>query len=160
MRLVSDSGPILSFARAHRLDVLNAVAIELLVPEAVYDDIVTVGRGKPGAAEIAQADWITRTPLEDLSSADRFSSRLHAGERQAIALAGELQLMLLVDEREARKAARSAGIPFLGSLRLLHEAKRRGVILEIRPVVQELLDAGMYVGDSVLRDFFRGVGEP
>jgi predicted nucleic acid-binding protein len=160
MRLVSDSGPILSFARAHRLDVLHAVVEGLYVPEAVYDDIVIAGRGKPGAAEVAQSDWIKRTPLNDLSSADRFSSRLHAGERQAISLAKELRLTLLVDEREARRTARSLGIPFLGSLRILHEAKRAGVIAEIRPLVQELLDSGIYLGDSMLRNFFREVGEP
>src|SRR5688572_12682228 len=116
MLLVSDSGPILSFARAHRLDVLNAVVKELFVPEAVYD-IVIAGGGKTGAADVAQADWIKRTSLNDLSSADRFSSRLHAGECQAIALAMELKLMLLIDEREARKTARSLGIPILGCLR-------------------------------------------
>jgi predicted nucleic acid-binding protein len=121
---------------------------------------VIAGRGKPGAAEVAQSDWIKRTPLNDLSSADRFSSRLHAGERQAISLAKELRLTLLVDEREARRTARSLGIPFLGSLRILHEAKRAGVIAEIRPLVQELLDSGIYLGDSMLRNFFREVGEP
>ena len=70
MRLVSDSGPILSFARAHRLDVLNAVVEELFIPEAVHDDIVVAGRGRPGADDVAHAVWIKRAPLADLSAAD------------------------------------------------------------------------------------------
>ena len=160
MRLVSGSGPILSFARAHRLDVLNAVVEELFIPDAVYDDIVVAGRGKPGAADVANAAWITRTPLTDLSAADHFSSRLHIGERQAIALAMQLRLPILVDEKEARKVARSLEIPFLGTLRILSEAKRGGIIAEIRPLVQELARAGIYLSDVLLRDFFREIGEP
>ena len=148
MRLVSNSGPILSFARANRLDVLNAVVEELFIPEAVYN-----------ARQIADAVWIRRTRVTDTSSADRLSSRLHAGERQAIVLARELKLPLLVDEREARKVAGLLGVPFLGSLRVLQEAKRLAVITEIKPVLHELTNAGMYISDAVLRNFFREVGE-
>ena len=159
MRLVSNSGPILSFARANRLDALNAVVVELFIPEAVYDDIVIAGQGKAGAREVADAGRIRRTHLIDTSSADRLSLRLHAGERQAIALARELKLPLLVDEREARKVASALGLTFLGSLRILREAKRLGVITEIKPLVHELTSAGMYISDVILHNFLREVGE-
>ena len=141
------------------MDVLNAVVEELLIPEAVYDDIVIAGQGKAGAREVANAVWIRRARVTDVSSAGRLSSRLHAGERQAIVLARELKLPLLVDEREARKVAGLLGIPFLGSLRILHEAKHIGVITEIKPLVRELTSAGMYISDAVLPNFFHEVGE-
>ena len=155
MRLVSNSGPILSFARANRFDVLNAVVQELFIPEAVYDDIVVAGHDKVGAREAADAVWIRRTRVTDTSSADRSSSRLHAGERQAIVSASESKLPLLVDEREARKVAGRLGIPFLGSLRVLQEAKRRAIITGFKPGLHELTSAGMYISDAV----FREVGE-
>jgi predicted nucleic acid-binding protein len=120
------------------LDVLKAVVEELFIPEAV---------------------WIRRIHSTDTASADSLPSRLHAGERQAIALAKELKLPLLVDEREARKIAHVLGIPFLGSLRVLREAKRRGAITETKPLVHELTAAGMYISDAVLRDFFAQLGE-
>ena len=91
MRLVSNSGPVLSFARANRLDVLNTVVEELFIPEAVYDDIVIAGQGQAGAREVADAVWIKRTPVADTSSADRLSSRLHAGERQAIGFGNRIK---------------------------------------------------------------------
>lgn len=34
MKIVSNSGPILSFARAHHLDLLREVAGTLIIPEA------------------------------------------------------------------------------------------------------------------------------
>lgn len=50
-------------------------------------------------------------------------------------------------------------IPFLGSLRILREAKRLGVVTEIKPLVHELTIAGMYVADAILQTFFREIGE-
>ena len=46
MALVSNSGPILSFARARRFDLLREVVATLTIPEAVYADIVAPWRGE------------------------------------------------------------------------------------------------------------------
>lgn len=40
MRMVADSGPILAFARASRLELLRQVVGDLRIPDAVYEDIV------------------------------------------------------------------------------------------------------------------------
>jgi predicted nucleic acid-binding protein len=38
--IVADAGPIIAFARIGRLDLLQHVAKELLIPEAVYEELV------------------------------------------------------------------------------------------------------------------------
>lgn len=48
METVSDSGPIVSFARADRLDLLRRTAGTLIVPNAVYEEIVVRGEGRAG----------------------------------------------------------------------------------------------------------------
>ena len=48
--IVADAAPIIAFARLGRLALLQHIVEELVVPEAVYDDLVVKGRGKPGAA--------------------------------------------------------------------------------------------------------------
>ncbi|MDA2935102.1 hypothetical protein MYX82_12285 [Acidobacteria bacterium AH-259-D05] len=94
MPIVSDSGPILSFARANLLDCLRDVAGELIVPYAVHEEIL--GDLKmPGSKTIAESVWITRQSVRD----PRLVARLHRGEREAIALAKELGAALLVDDR-------------------------------------------------------------
>jgi hypothetical protein len=50
--MVADAGPILAFARANRLDLLRTVVEELVIPDAVYDDIVVRGAGKPGSRAV------------------------------------------------------------------------------------------------------------
>jgi len=52
MSLATDAGPIISFTRAQRLELLRDVVGTLLIPEVVYDDIVVRGAGKPGAQEV------------------------------------------------------------------------------------------------------------
>jgi uncharacterized protein len=116
MSLVSDAGPILSFARAHRLDLLRQVVGQLIIPDAVYADIVVRGAGKPGSSAVQTASWIGRESVTDRAFVGQLPSRLHFGEREAIALANERGNVLLVDEREARREARRYEIALLGSL--------------------------------------------
>src|SRR5215831_11946821 len=105
MAIVSNSGPILSFARARRFDLLREVVGTLTIPEAVYDDIVVRGAGKLGAADVHNAAWITRSRVRDRAFVDQLPQKLHLGEREALALTKELGGTLLIDEREARRAA-------------------------------------------------------
>ena len=87
--IVSDAGPIIIFARIGRLSLLQEITTSLLIPNAVYDEIVTNKGGMPGAAEVAQAIWDPRKhPLQKARPAP-LSSALQKGELEAIALAKE-----------------------------------------------------------------------
>jgi predicted nucleic acid-binding protein len=81
MSLVADAGPILSFARAQRLELLRDVVSMLLIPEAVYDDMVIRGAGKPGAQEVQTSTWLRRKRIQDRSLIEQLPSKLHLGER-------------------------------------------------------------------------------
>jgi predicted nucleic acid-binding protein len=159
MAIVSNSGPILSFARAHRFDLLHDVIGALTIPDAVYEDIVIQGAGKPGAEEVQSAAWITRAPVSDRAFVDQLPQKLHLGEREALALARELGATLLIDEREARRAAHQQGIAHFGSLRVLEEAKQRGRIPAVKPALDELIAAGMFISENLYRAFLRTMGE-
>lgn len=159
MAIVSNSGPILSFARAHRFDLLRDVVGTLTIPDAVYEEIVIYGAGKPGAEEVHNAAWITRAPVSDRTFVDQLPQKLHLGEREALALTKELDATLLIDEREARRAAQQHGIAHFGSLRVLEEAKQQGLIPAVKPVLDELIAAGMFISENLYRAFLRIVGE-
>jgi predicted nucleic acid-binding protein len=159
MKVVSDSGPILSFARAGRLDLLRQVMSEISVPQAVFDEIVVAGRGKPGAIEVETAGWVKLEPLQNLDALDQISRKLNRGEAQAIALSRGLNAALLIDEYAGRKEAERLGIEHFGTLRVLKEAKDRGVIKEIKPVLDELIASGTYISDSLYEEFLHFCGE-
>ncbi|MGE5301889.1 MAG: hypothetical protein ACM3TN_01090 [Alphaproteobacteria bacterium] len=89
MKVVSDSGPLLSFARAGRLDILHQVFGEIVIPDAVFEEITIHGKGKPGATEIEAGSWISCCSVRDKTIPSRLSRNLNAGEAEAIALAME-----------------------------------------------------------------------
>ena len=159
MIIVSNSGPLLSFARAGHFELLHDVVGALTIPDAVYEDIVVSGAGKLGAHEVSQATWITRTQVNDRTFVDQLPQKLHLGEREALTLAKEHGGILLIDEREARKAAQQHGIAHFGSLRVLEEAKARGLIPAVKPILDALIATGTYISDSLYHALLRNVSE-
>ena len=153
MAFVADTGPILSFARANRFDLLRDVVKTLIIPDAVYDEIVGDDLDRPGVTEIQRAKWIQRHSVQNRLTVAHFPKKLHAGEREAIALAEELSATLLVDDYEARRIAHNRGLTCIGSLRILQEAKTRGLIPVVKPVLDELKTAGLYVSNTLYQDF-------
>jgi len=131
----------------------------MVVPEAVYEDIVVRGAGKPGAQAVREASWIVRQRVRSRTLVDQLPAKLHLGEREAIALAQELGAALLVDEREARKVANRLGIPYFGSLRVLKETKVKGIANPVKPILDELVASGPYIRPSLYRAFLLEVGE-
>jgi len=157
--IVSDAGPIIIFARIGRLSLLRDVAGFLLIPDAVYDEIVFKKGGMPGADQVAQALWIQRAPVIDRSIIGALPGVLHEGEREAIALAKERTAQLLIDEIRARRAARELGIEVIGTLRILYEAKQLGHINLVRPVIVQMQSCGYRIDRALIRRFLERIGE-
>jgi predicted nucleic acid-binding protein len=47
----------------------------------------------------------------------------------------------------------------MGSLRVLREAKTRGIIPHVRPILGELIAAGMYISEPLYEAFLRQLDE-
>ena len=102
MPIVSNAGPILSFARAGKLGLLQSVVTELFLPDAVGEEI--------GDALLKRAPWLKLRTVRNHTLVATLPQKLHLGEREAIVLAEELNAVLLIDEREARGEARKRGL--------------------------------------------------
>lgn len=87
MILVLDTSSLIVLARIGSLELLRRLADRIVIPDAVYEESVRQGQGKPGSAEIAHADWIGRQPALDQSSVTRLRRTLGQGEAEAIVLA-------------------------------------------------------------------------
>lgn len=158
-QVVADSGPLIVFARVGRLDLLHQVVGELIIPEAVYQEVAIRGEGRPGAAEVAQGAWIQRRRVSNRALLDALPPYLQEGQREAIILAQELGLALLIDERQGRREALGRGIRVLGSLRVLAEAKREGLITWVRPLLETMRSSGYRIAERAVIAFLEEVGE-
>lgn len=157
--VVADAGPLIAFVRVGKLDLLRDVFGEIVIPPAVSEELRRGGRRRSGTDEIAKSDWIRRQPLQATTNLAGLSPSLHAGEREAIALARQLDQPLLIDEHRGRRAAQALGVSVIGSLGTLAEAKERGLIDRVRPILSELISSGYWMEPDLVREFLSGVGE-
>lgn len=67
---------------------------------------------------------------------------------------------MLIDERKARKIARKIyGMRVIGSARILVEAKRRGLIPNVREALLGMRDGGYWIHDDILNIALKQAGE-
>mgnify|MGYP000633815192 CR=1 FL=1 len=132
-RVVVNASPLIHLSKAHALRLLIAIFDEVLIPPAVYEEVVSRGleRGYEDAARVKRAVDQGEIVVRDAPSwrvkevLDSFP-KLDLGEVLALAL--ELGVAVIVDEREARLAARSLGLEYHGTIFILVTAVRRGII--------------------------------
>lgn len=94
---------------------------------------------------------------------DRVEELLHElqrGEAEAIALAEELGADLLIDEKAGRKVAIRLGLRVTGVVGLLVEAKHKGHIPAVLPMLERLRDdLGFYLSPKLFEDVRRDAQE-
>jgi predicted nucleic acid-binding protein len=113
--IVSNASPLISLARLRSLDLLRQFYGKLLIPEAVWQEIVVEGAGQPGAEEVKGAEWISVQAVANHSLVVALRQELDAGEAEAIVLALEQKAeILLMDERLGRDTARYLGCAIQG----------------------------------------------
>lgn len=161
MIVVADAGPIIHLSRIGQIDLLPALYERLLVPVAVYEEVVQAGRGFAGSEELEGAAWAD--VVEHIPDAEMFSrlrSRVDPGEAAAICLAYDRRAdLILSDDREARELAREHGFQVQGSLGILVEAKKRGHISHLSPLLRELKAKRTWLSEKLIQEVLRQVGE-
>jgi len=157
--IVADTGPLIAFLQIGRLDLLQQVMGTVIIPEAVYEELVVQSQHKARAEVVKRNPWIQRRAVTGREALALLPSQLHPGEREAIILAQQLDAQLLIDERRGRKIAREQGLAVFGSLRVLAEAKRLGLILAAKPLVDSLRAAGYWIDEKLVSLFLLEVGE-
>ena len=70
MIVVSNATPLIAFSKLDRLSLLRDLFTSLIIPQAVYEEVVEQAPERPGAAEIRQAEWIQVERLIDEATID------------------------------------------------------------------------------------------
>lgn len=154
MIVVSNAGPLIALAKIGRFDLLQRIFGRLLVPQAVYDEVVIAGSGRPGSDETQQAlgDWIAMATVRNTAVARSLVTKLGQGESEAIALAVELSAgMVLLDDGKARTVAEFMGLHVSGTVGVLVQAHRVSLLADLRQALDELCANGFRMSDEVYR---------
>lgn len=148
MIVVADASPLVALALCGCLEVLDRLFGEVRVSRAVYEE-VTVG-GKPGADGLAAylQGKILGLNLDDYVIG---GDSLDRGELSSIALYKHLRAdYLLIDEKAGRRIAKLNQVRIIGSLGVLIEARRKGIIPLLRPHIETLRQSKAHFSDELL----------
>ena len=160
MIVVSNSSPLIALGRIQRLDLLPALFPAVVVPTAVYQEVVVQGASQPGASTLANAAWLSVQSVQYTNSVRYLLATLEQGEAEAIVLAQELQAnWLLLDEIKARTAARQLGLRVIGVAGILVLAKQQGLIPTVRPLLDSLLTHHFRISIRVIHAALVAAGE-
>lgn len=66
MIVVSDTSPITNLAAIGQLDLLRQLYKTIIIPQAVYDEMVAVNKIVPGAVEVQSLSWIQTKTVADV----------------------------------------------------------------------------------------------
>lgn len=157
--LVADASPIISFARANQLELLREVCPDIYLSPKVFQEVALDEPDRPGATVIREGGWGVLYQAVDQATVSRLPNSIHAGEREAIALALQLKLPFLADEKRVIRAARALGLEVVTSIRVLVTAKQRGLIPSIRPVLDTMRATSFRISDWLYAEVLRTAGE-
>jgi len=136
--VVTDTSVILNLCLLGLEGILAEFFGEVQAPPAVKDEFVRLANIDPRFASLAFPSFIiVRSPgaIHPLL----LTPRLHRGERDALSLAAETRAShVLMDERAGRAAALKLGLPCIGLLGILIEARRRNLISSLAPLLDRL----------------------
>jgi hypothetical protein len=120
-------------------------------PETDFREVTVAGLGRPGAAALSDAAWAARVRTAPESD-PLLVAELDPGEAEVISLARiNIPCMAIIDEKRGRRIAHQVyGLPVKGTAGLLVEAKRRGLLNDLRSTLLELKRAGYYLSDAVI----------
>ena len=156
MIIVSDTTPIISLLKIKRLDLLEKSFGEVLIPNAVYEELIADERFMEEAKTIREASYVKNVSVSNPEAVRilRMATGLDRGESEAIVLTDELKAdILLMDEAKGRKISGQMGIRIIGTIGLLISAYEDRLITaeEARKCIDELQRSGRHIGERHYR---------
>lgn len=162
--VVSDASVLICLGALGQLHLLRTFYQEILVPEAVWQEVTVAAASRPGAQETIHASrqgWLTVKTPSNRALVTSLQTTLDTGEAEAIALASQLGAgLLLMDESDGRSVARSLGVLVTGTLGVLLRAKQTGVVPELKPLLDTLIAQHSFrLSRSLYEQALQQVGE-
>lgn len=152
MIVVSDTTPVISLLKINRLDLLEKSFGEVLIPNAVYEELTANQRFMEEAKTVKTAHYIKPVPVSNLEAVRilKMATGLDQGESEAIVLTDEQKAdILLMDEAKGRAISGKMGITIMGTIGLLISAYEDNLITseEARRCIDDLQKSGRHIGE-------------
>jgi len=159
LNAITNTSPLLYLYRASAIEWMPRLFGEVWTPQAVIEELKEGQRRGYDVPVVANYDWLKIKAPESVPF-EWLALDLGMGEIETMALALEnTKHIVILDDALARRIAQAAGITVWGTLKILLEAKTQGITGSIRPVIERLRGAGMWISDDVYQRILALAGE-
>ncbi|NIM18088.1 MAG: DUF3368 domain-containing protein [Candidatus Aminicenantes bacterium] len=155
MKVVSNSTPLIALSKIDKLNIIKEFFDSIIIPDAVFIEVATDKKEREGKEEVLKAKWVQTQKVSNNLAVDILLVNLDVGEAEAITLAKEIKAdLLLIDDKDGRKAAKSLGIPVTGTVGLLLRYYR-GKKDDFKLALDELIAKGFRLSKEEYKKFLK-----
>ena len=135
MNVVSNSSPLIALAKIGKLDIIK---YNVVIPKAVFDEITRPN--KEYTKEFYKWGRDKTLEVKNKKAVEYLALIIDRGEAEAIVLSEELNAdAVLIDDLKARRIAQLRGLHTIGTIGILLDAKEKGIIGELKPLLDMLI---------------------
>lgn len=160
--IVVDAAPIIYLSRINRLDLLRKLYTRVLLPQGVWDEVVTEARGRPGASEVengAREGWIRTEKIVVARSLE--AEGAVGADLEVVALAKKMKIAMLTNDRSLAIIARTHGVEVKWLTQAIIEGVRKKIITtsEARMLLRDMVRTGLRIRSEVLAEVIHQIEE-
>lgn len=147
--VIADTGAIISLIHIKSLFLIEKIFDDFYIAKAVWIELNNYDN--PDFDNLILTDL--KPKVKEITSRNHLSVIMDYGESESAVLYEELQAdYLLIDDNKARLIAESLEINCIGTLGVLVKAKQSGLLKELKPLFEKLLQSGRYFSKELLND--------
>ncbi|MDA0242017.1 MAG: DUF3368 domain-containing protein [Chloroflexi bacterium] len=157
-KIVLNASPLILLCNGELDFVLPELFNEIVVPEAVWHEIMNGSHLDRATQKLPQLPWLQRqrvTPLVEVMHWD-----LGVGETDVLSFAARNRnYTAVLDDMLAKKCAKSLGLPTIGTGTILILAKEQGLIESVGQSLYTLQKVGLWIFEAVIQLLLAQAGE-
>jgi predicted nucleic acid-binding protein len=158
MIVVSDTSPVIALIRINQIQLLPTLFHEVVIPTAVREELSLARFTEEELIIYKSCNWLIE---KTVSNTVILNADLDKGEAEAIVLAKQLHAdFLLIDETAGRKVAMNEGVRIIGVIGLLLVAKEKGLITEVKILIDALIaKSDFWISEKLYKNVLLQAGE-
>lgn len=157
-KVISNASPLIALSNISRLELLKEIFQRIIIPKAVYNEVVKEGKNRAGAVEVEKSigKWIEIKEVKNLNEVRALRAVLDYGESEVIVLGQEINAdLLILDNKEPRMFAKHLEFKVVGTIGILMLAYKKGILDNPIKEIMKLKEKGFYISDKLLKEILR-----
>ena len=148
--IVSDSTTLIVLLDLDRVDLLSNLFEKVYIPQAVFEEINY-------KKDVRLPKLFKLEKVKNIEKLDELKQLLDIGESEAIVLALEKNMPLIIDEKKGRKIAKNLGVKIIGLLGIVLLNQKQGFISkkEAKEFLDNVIARGFRISKKLIEEFVK-----